>query len=313
MNRARVLSWLSPFACGAVVALVVIVSRQDLSAAKIIMVPTCTAADGTLRLADAGVPCAPEERRIRIKVRIPDDPECKEDNQRLQRLESRLKDLEYRKRMGTLSGRKVRAPFQVVTKEKKQRLLRIEEQNVTFYNHDQKPVVWIQTDDSGGMLHAQTAAGDREVMLRAQGRRSHLLIKEKGNDRVDLGRRANGGYSLQVYGPQNSVVAGIGQSRIGTGILAIGDAAGVDKVRISIDATSGLGSMLVVANAAGTVVGSMSAAAGGGTLVLTDSGGNSMVEAGLTDGVGVVRTLPGKCHFGIGILGLVPNCIIGKQ
>jgi hypothetical protein len=309
MTRATWLSWLSPFACGAVVALVVIVSRQDLAAARVIVVPTCTAADGTLRLADESVPCAPEERRIRIKVRVPDDPECKDDKQRLQKVERRLKDLEYRERMGTLRGRKVRAPFEVVTKNKK-RLMRIEEQNVTFYNRTQKPVVRIQTDIYGGMLLTQTADGSREAILRAQWPQSQLLIKEKDKTRVDLGRREKGLYSLRVYGPSNKVVAGIGQAEAGSGIVLIGDAAGAAKVIIGLNTE--VGAHLNVANGAGTFVGSM-AAGKGAVLQVTDAAGNSMVEAGQVDDVGVVRTLPGNCHFGIGILGLVPNCIVGKS
>ncbi len=205
------------------------------------------------------------------------------------------------------------APFEVVTK-KGGRLLRIEEQNVTFYNHDGKPVVWIQTDYSGGLLQTQSVTGDREATIGAQDRRAHLVVKEKGNDRIDLGRRANGRYSLQVYGPQNKVVVGIGQSIAGSGIMLIGDAAGTTKVSMHINKLTDGGTVLQVANGAGGIVGSMSAAAGGGQLQLTNAAGNSMVEAGLTEeNVGVVRTLPGKCHFGVGILGLVPNCIVGRR
>ena len=70
---------------------------------------------------------------------------------------------------------------------------------------------------------------------------------------------------------------------------------------------------LQVANSAGGIVGSMSAASGGGQLQLTNAAGISMVEAGLNEeNVGVVRTFPGTCHFGVGILGLVPNCIVGR-
>jgi hypothetical protein len=303
---------LAAFACGAVVALVVIASRQDVIAAKSGTVHTCAAADGTLRLTGEAVPCVPGERRVRIQVSVPEEKDCEEDNDRMQQLERRLKDLEYRDRMGTLRGRRVYAPFEVVTK-KGTRLMRIEEQNVTFYNQGARPVVWIETDSSGGLLQTQTAAGDREATIAAQGNRSHLVIKEKGEDRVDVGRRANGYYNLQVYGPANKMVAGIGQSSAGSGLMLVGDAAGATKVKMSFDATR-LGTLMSVANRAGLEVGTISAAFGGGILQLTDAAGRSMVEAGLTEAnVGVVRTLPGTCHFGIGILGLVPNCIVGKR
>lgn len=313
MDTTRMVTRVAAFAGGAVVALVVVVSRQDLSAANTATVHTCASADGTLRLTGATVPCRPDERRVRIKVRPPEEPDCKEDDARLQKLESRLKDLEYRDRQGTLRGRRVRAPFEVVTKQGG-RLLRIEEQNVAFYNASEKLVVWIETDYSGGYLQAHTAGGDREVRIGAQGPRSHLVIRENGNDRVDLGRRENGRYSLQVYGPQNKIVAGIGQSEAGSGIVLIGDAAGTPKVSMSINKLTDGGTYLRVANNAGAMVGAMSAAAGGGQLQLTNAAGASMVEAGLTEAnVGVVRTLPGNCHFGVGIVGVIPNCIVGRR
>ena len=313
MDTTRMVTRLAAFACGAVAALVVVVSRQDLSAANTATVHTCAAGDGTLRLTAAAVPCRPDERRVRIRVRAAEDPECKDDNERLEKLERRLKDLEYRDRQGTLRGRRVRAPFEVVTKNGRP-LLRIEEQNVAFYNASGKLVVWIETDYSGGYLQAHTAGGDREVRIGAQGPRSHLVIREKGKDRVDLGRRENGRYSLQVYGPQNKMVAGIGQSAAGSGIMVIGDAAGTTKVLMSIHKLGDGGTQLQVANAAGGMVGTMSAAGGGGQLQLTNAAGTSMVEAGLTEAnVGVVRTLPGNCHFGVGIVGVIPNCIVGRR
>ena len=313
MKRANMLGALSAFACGVVVAIVVILSRQDVSAAKSGTVHTCAAADGTLHMTAEAVPCAPGERRVRINVQFPEQRDCEQDNERMKKLDSRLKDLEYRDRMGTLRGRRVRAPFEVV-KKSKGRVMRIEEQNVTFYNQSEKPVVWIVTDSSGGLLQTQTATGDREATLAAQDNRSHLVVKEKGNDRVDLGRRANGYYSLQVYGPSNQMVAGIGQSSVGTGIALVADAAGTTKVKMSFETIGTPGPKITVGNSAGLDVGTLFAGSGGGQLQLTDSAGNSKVEAGLTEAsVGVVRALPGKCHFGLGILGLVPNCIVGRR
>ena len=43
-----------------------------------------------------------------------------------------------------------------------------------------------------------------------------------------------GRYSLQVYGPSNKVVAGIGQSKAGNGIILIGDGAGTTKVSMKV-------------------------------------------------------------------------------
>ena len=312
VNRKRFAN-VAAFTCGAVVAMVVLAARQDLRAAPATFVHTCAATDGTLRHTDANIPCGPDERRIRITVPGKKDPECKDDNQRVQKLENHVKDLEYRERMGTLRGRRVKAPFEVTTKDGS-RLMRIEEQNVTFYNRDRKPVVWILADDSGGMLQAQTVDGAREVMIAAQDRRSHFVAREQGHVRVDVGRRDNGRYSVQVFGSNGNQVAGLGQSEAGSGILLIGDAAGTTKVSMHINRLTNGGTRAEVANATGEIVGWMSAASGGGQLRILDSSGVVKAEAGLTvDDVGVVRTFPGNCHSGVGIVGVIPDCIVGRR
>lgn len=304
---------ISAFAGGAVIAMVVLAARQDLTAAPAIYVHTCAAADGSLRYTEATVACAPEERRIRITVPGKKDPECNDDTQRVQKLENRLKDLEYRHRMGTLRGRRVKAPFEVATRDGG-RLLRIEEQNVTFYNRERKPVVWILADASGGMLQAQTADGAREVTLAAQDGRSHLAVKEQSRVRVDIGRRAVGRYSAQFFGVKDNQVAALGQSEAGSGILLIGDGAGTTKVSMHINKLTNGGTRVEVANAPGNIVGWMSAATGGGQLRILNSDGVVKAEAGLTvNDVGVVRTFPGNCHSGVGIVGVIPDCIVGRR
>lgn len=313
MTRTKIISRLSAFACGVVVAIVMIASREDLRAAPGVTVHTCAADDGTLRYSRPDVPCGPGERRVRLHVPMTKDPECKEDNARVQKLEGRLKDLEYRDRMGTLRGRRVKAPFEVVTRNQT-RLLRIEPENVTFYNQNGKAVVWVLADASGGMLQAQSADGVREVRLAAQDRRSHLLVREGDQNRVDLGRRANGLYGAQVYASNGKQVAALGQSEVGSGTLVIADGGGITKTAIAINKLTEGGTRVDVRNRAGEVVGWMSAASGGGQLRILDSSGVVKAEAGLTvDNVGVVRTFPGNCHSGVGIVGVVPDCLVGKR
>jgi hypothetical protein len=305
---------LSAFGCGAVVAFVVLVSLEDLQAArKIILIHTCAGADGTLKVTGPAMPCAPEEPRVRLQL-IREEEECKKEDDRVERLERRLRDLEARDRRGTLRGRRVVAPFEVVMKkgDGHSRLLRIEEQNVTFYNRDQKPVAWIVADNSGGMLQTQSVAGDREARIAAQNKRAHVLIKENDQDRTDLGRQNTGRYSLLVSGAQNKVVAGIGQSLAGSGVMQVADAAGVTKASLFVDSNTGSG-RLEVRNGPGTVVGLTSASSQAGQLQLTDGGGRPMVEAGVIDGgAGVVRTGPNMRNSGVGLVGLVPSYILGK-
>jgi hypothetical protein len=305
---------LSAFGCGAVIAFVVLVSRQDLDAARrVIVLHTCAGADSTLKVTEPNMPCAPEERRVRLQL-IREEEECKEGDDRVAKLEQRLRDLEARDRRGTLRGRRVVAPFEVVMRkgEGHSKLLRIEEQNVTFYNGDQKPVAWIVADNSGGMLLTQTVAGDRQAMISSQGKRAHVLIKENDQDRIDLGRQNNGRYSLLVSGAQNKVVAGIGQSKAGSGLVLVADAAGAERAKMWVDSPAG-GGRVDVANSSSAIVGVISAGAQAGHLQLTDSGGKPMVEAGVIDsGAGVVRAGPLMRDSGVGLVGLVPSYILGK-
>jgi hypothetical protein len=152
------------------------------------------------------------------------------------------------------------------------------------------------------------------VTIAAQDTRSHLAVKETGIVRVDVGRRTNGRYSAQFFGANEKQVAGLGQSEAGSGILLIGDGAGTTKVSMHINKLTNGGTRVEVANAPGDVVGWMSAAAGGGQLRILNSDGVVKAEAGLTvDDVGVVRTFPGNCHSGVGIVGVIPDCIVGRR
>ena len=293
----------------------VLVALEDVQAARrIVPVHTCAGADGTLKVTGPTMPCAPEERRVRLQLIREEDKDCKEDDGRVERLERRLRDLEARDRRGTMRGRRVVAPFEVVMKkgDGHVRLLRIEEQNVTFYNGDGKPVAWIVADNSGGMLQTQSVAGNREARIAAQDKRAHLLIKENDQDRIDLGRQATGRYSLQVFGAQNKMVAGMGQSEGGSGLVRIADATGAQRALMWVDSSTS-GGRVDVSNSGGATVGVISASSLAGQLQLTDGGGRNMVEAGVIDsGAGVVRTGPNMRNSGVGIVGLVPSYILGK-
>jgi hypothetical protein len=248
-------------------------------------------------------------------VQIPDkeDPECKADNTRREALERRLRDLEARDRRGTLRGRRVVAPFDVLT-EKGGRLLHIEEEEVTFYNADQKPVVWIIADSSGGMMHTTAIDRSRIASIIVQGKQAQLVIREGDHDHIALGRRTNGRYGLQVYGTNDKVIGYLGQSEAGTGMAAVTDAAGTIKASMFIHSATGSG-RLEVANEAGTMVAAMQAGGGQGIspFQLSDAAGTAIVEAGVTaEGAGVVRAGPEFRNFGVGIVGLVPSMIIGK-
>lgn len=310
MPLSRVLATVAAVGSGAILASVALASHQAVHAASATTVHTCAAADGELRVTEANVPCAPEERRVRLRLPAPADPECTADNSRLEKLSRRVRDLESQDRRGTLRGRRVVAPFTVIQKSG-QRLVRIEEQNVTFYNRDEKPVAWIVADNSGGLLQVQTAAGDREASIGVQGRLARVLLEENDKARIDVGRRANGRYGLQVFS-QDKLVAYVGQSEAGSGLVHINDVSGATKAAMFVSSPSGVG-VVDVRNASGTSVGLVSGSERAGLLQLSDGTGTVMVEAGVNpNGAGVVRTGPNMRGAGVGLVGLVPSFILGK-
>lgn len=299
-------------AAAAILALALLqhVGAESTSTSSVIH--ACASADGTLRLTEATVPCAPGDRRIRLRPReIAEERTCGEDDGRVAKLERRLKDLEYRDRSGTLRGRRVVAPFEVVTKDGR-RLLYIKEETVQFYNTAGKDVVQIWADDDGGWLFTRSATASSSVGIGVPDQRAHVVVKEKDRDRIDLGRSKEGRYSLRVFEPGGKMVAGIGQSELGSGLAVIAGTDGSSKATIFLPfAVAG---QVKVSNSKGTEVAFLTTSGGGsGQLQLTDGSGTPMVEAGVTkDGLGVVRTGPGMYHSGVGILGLVPSFIIGK-
>jgi hypothetical protein len=299
------------FVSGAVVALIALASLQELQAASGGTVHTCAGADGKLRMTAANLPCQPEERRVRLQLFDPERPQRKDEDGNVDRLKKRVDDLETRRRLGTLRGRRAYAPFKIVRKSGSGvwPLVTIDEQNVTFYNKNEKPIAWIVADQSGGLLLTQTESGHREATIGAQDKIARVLLTENGQHRIDAGRRNNGRYGMQVYSG-GKMVAYVGQSAVGSGFAMINDTAGNQRVSMFVDKGEG---HLQVWNTAGKAVGVMSAGTRSGLLQLTDGGGNIMVESGVNpEGAGVVRAGPNFRNFGVGIVGLVPSMIIGK-
>ena len=306
MTKARLFASCSAFGCGAIVALVAITSRQDILAAPgTITVHTCAAADGRLRVIDAAVPCEPEERRVRIHVPSQDDPECKADNARLEKFESRLKDLERR---STFDGRRrVTAPFTVIT-DKDAPILKIDDWQAQFYNLQNKNVVSIVASGTfGGSLLTRTPDGQSTAQIHA----GHVRFEEQRKERVHLGLLPDKRYGMMIANVQGKNVAYLGQARDGTGYVGLADAAGATKVELSVNKNAG---HLAVRNAkqvAGVFVAGTNT--GAGLMELNDGTGTAIVEAGVNpDGAGVVRTGPNMRGFGVGLVGLVPSMILGK-
>ena len=308
---ANLMTTLPAFACGAAVAIFMLAGIEVPSAQSPGgAIYGCADSKGNLRLTEPAVPCRPGERRLRLSPpRIDEDRKCEEDNERAERLEGRIKDLEYRGRIGTLRRTRVTAPFEVVTKADKP-VLRIDEENVTFYNRQTQVMARILADQAGGNFLARSSTGF-SAQIGALGQIAGVLIQENDRDRIDLGGNAQGLYRLRVLGPKGAVVAGIGQNSQGSGLALVADIEGNTKALMNVPTTTG---QLYVTNAKGTEVGFLTVGAGGdGRFELTDGAGNLMVQAGYTEGVGLLRTGPRMHNPAIGFLGLAPSSIMGQK
>jgi hypothetical protein len=313
MRAVQFFTRIVAFACGAVAASLAIglfeVTHAQLAGATISL---CFGAQGELRLVEPQLPCRPGERRVLVKQ---PDPTPKEDPQRDSRvaaLARRVSELEERERRGRLIPTRVRAPFEVIDRSK-QRMFAVAEHSVIVYNQAGQQVVWIPADQSGGALQVESADGKKSARLGALDKRAHLIIQEGNRDRIDIGRRADGGYGLKVLSTTGTVAAYIGQSDKGNGLAFVADKAGKRVAQSLADDSNGSGYVTVM-NAQGVAVASLfSDPRGAGRLTLADASGGMRVDAGVTDeGRGVVQAGPGFYHSGVGILGLVPSYILGK-
>jgi hypothetical protein len=271
----------------------------------------CFGPNNDLRIVAPGVPCLPEEERVQVKQPDPKPKDDPERDSRVAALERRLEALEERERRGHLVPARVVAPFEVVNKNK-QRLFRVEEENATLYDKNRQPSVWMFANSSGGGLQVQMAGGGQTATLSAMDSRANLLIQENESDRVDLGRRNSGQYALRIFSA-GQVVAYLGQSKLGNGIVSLADKAGHHRVQAFADDAKATGYVAVYNNANHAVGTLYGGAEGDGRLTLTNASGEIRVEAGVVDqGRGVVRTGPNMWNSGVGFLGLVPSYILGK-
>jgi hypothetical protein len=311
----NIVTKLPAFACGMGTTLVAFALFVDVNAQPVArkIVDVCADAKGTLRLTEPTEPCEPGARRLRL--RQPDIEEEKEETEqqqarRVRELDQRLKDLEDRNNRGRLLGSKVVAPFEVVNDAGK-RIFYVDQGSAVLYNADGTGVARIVANEHGGYLETRSTTADLQAVIGASGQRVNVLIVEKSRNRIDLGRNDEGAYRLGVYEPGGKIVAGIGQGTVGSGVVMVADTGGSKRAAMYVHDTGG--GIVEMVNRAGTGVAKLFASEqGNGRLELTNETGTVMVEAGVTDGVGVVRAGPAGFHPGVGILGLPGSFIHGK-
>jgi hypothetical protein len=306
---------LPAFVAGVVAAAIAFLLYGTVSAQenkKVIV--ACADADGTMRLNDPPGPCRPGERRLVLKVPELEDPKKDEPKDaKVAELDKRLRALEGRNQRGRLQSNRVTAPFEVVDESGK-RVFYVDVGMVQSYNASGTVVARIVANDHGGYFEGRSATSSISAAIGSSGQRVGVILQENDRRRVSLGRNEQGRYGLRVFGATEKMVAGLGESAVGTGAGLVADADGTVKARMYSTQT-GAG-MIEVLNGQGKGVATLSGAGlnGAGLLQLTNAAGTVMVEAGVSkDGIGVVRAGPAGFNSGVGFVGLPASFIQGRK
>jgi hypothetical protein len=139
-----------------------------------------------------------------------------------------------------------------------------------------------------------TARSDDRTLEASLGSKAGKLgfwVSELSISRLEVGEGESGTYALRVRNPGGGLIAGIGETRAGTGALIVGDATG--KPRVMMTVADGKGSLDVL-NAGGAKVATLTeGATAGGLFTINDSKGTTMAKMGVNqDSYGVVLAGP---------------------
>ena len=161
---------------------------------------------------------------------------------------------------------------------------------VYLYNSNGAVLAALGATADGGAFSARTPDAKVTAFIRALGDRVGLRINEGDLTRLALGRGEAGNYSLQ-FPLGDKVIAGLGESKAGTGVLVVGDVRG--PTRAAMEVNDGKGALNVF-NLDGRGVASLTeSVGGGGLLVLTDANSNATVMMKTNNNrYGVVMALP---------------------
>jgi hypothetical protein len=131
------------------------------------------------------------------------------------------------------------------------------------------------------------------VAVGASATRAGARFEEGAAARLELGRHPTATSSLKVTAPMSpdGLVAGVGESRAGTGAIVAGDQAG--RVRASLTFADGRGGISIFAPSGEAIVSLREATNGSGLLSLGDVTGREAVKMDVTDkGYGAVLAGP---------------------
>lgn len=242
----------------------------------------------------------------------PDPATAAPDTARLDGLERRLTALEKSPSMKPLTvPNRVPAPFEVVDRSG-QTIFRVEE-DMVFVSHAGQQRAQIGVGENGANLVLGGPAALKTQLFSFAGE-AGFAIEDNGKERVSLGfATKTDTYRLLFRGADGaSVVAGIGESVLGTGAVIIGSAEGAVKASMHVE-EDGKGAISIRGESGVTIASLTEGANGGGLLEISSASGEPMVQAGVHEGgFGVVRAGPASFATGAG-LGLPGSFITGRK
>ena len=207
-----------------------------------------------------------------------DPPDPGSDNKAIAELERRIRGLE--------------SPtyFEVVN-QKEQPIFQVKRGGVRMLNQDQRTVAMVGTPDdgSGSYFTARSSAGT-EASIGASGTSVGILLGDTNANRIEVGSRNAGPFALR-FPSGKGLIAGIGQSRAGTGAVVVGTLPGV--IAGSITATDGRGMVSLTKDGMPGGIAFTESINGGGLVDIGNNKGDSAVKMGHNrHRYGVVMTGP---------------------
>jgi hypothetical protein len=303
------------FAAGCSTGMILFCTRADLRAQAPSAIHVCASSDRVLRVApDSG--CPPGHTSLYLpgpSAQHGGDGRPKNDSgsrQKIADLEQRLAELEKAGGVRELPH-SAQAPFEVKDRSGNV-VFRVDRNAVSLFNRGAKPVTQMLASDDGGRFKASSATADMNASLVAEGKSVGVVVREAGTTRIDLGTPTDK-YRLMISEKSGNIVAGIGQEKTdGSGLVVVGDQAGVMKAAVQVGNGTGV---VTVENTARIPVATLGQGGnGGGHFQIVGPDNLVMVEAGVAkDGYGIVRAGPAAFAPGYGVLGLPGSYVMGKK
>lgn len=271
----------------------------------------CAGPDTVLRLvAGDGKTCPPGKERVDVseaEAEVPEVDDAGMDEpgaaEREKSKSPRLAALERR-----ISALEQRSLFEVVDKAGNP-IFRVAPESVLVYNNAQEPVAAIRASSKGGEFISRSAEG-LGAAFGVSGLRSGVRISENGVTRADIGKQAQGNYAMRFVSPGGGVIAGVGESRGGTGAAIVGALTGT--LLASMTSADGKGAIGVSSSSGAPVLSLSEGATRGGLLAIGDAASEPMVKMGVAqDRYGIVLTGPRAGFPLIPASGLPGSYIIG--